>query len=195
MYKIKEILLCLSKIVLAIVAVIMVIVAMIIASSDMTFPNIAVFCFLIITLYCLISKNWGIIPISVCIILASLYFFMLISSVFYQPVYLLLFGLAPIMAVLAMLKGKPRLMWIVVALIFLGSAVYYLFNNNIVGPREFAITDRPIDTPSQWGNNYRLYWFGIYASTVAWIGGIISIIVLFMYYLYSTWKDKAISNS
>ena len=64
------------------------------------------------------------------------------------------------------------------------------FDNDIAGPMQFRITDCPIDTPSQWGNNWRLYWFGVFASTVAWIGAIISIVVLFMYRLYIVWKKR-----
>ena len=109
---------------------------------------------------------------------------MLIITIFYQPLFVTLFGLVPIMAVLAMLKGKPRKMWLVVAMIFLVSAVYYLFDNDIAGPMQFRMVDRPIDTPSQWGNNWRLYWLGVYVSTVAWIDVIISIVVLFLYHLY-----------
>lgn len=115
---------------------------------------------------------------------------MLIITIFYQPLFVVLFGLVPIMAVLAMLKGKPRKMWLVVAMIFLVSAVYYLFNNDIAGPMQFRMTDRPIDTPAQWGNNWRLYWLGVCASTVAWIGGVISIVVLFLYRLYIVWKKR-----
>ena len=65
-----------------------------------------------------------------------------------------------------------------------------LFDNDIAGQMQFRMSDRPIDTPSQWGNNWRLYWFGVFASTVAWIGGIISIIVLFMNRLYIVWKKR-----
>ena len=94
------------------------------------------------------------------------------------------------MAILSMLKGKPIQIWLVVLLIFLSSAVYYLFNNNIAGPMQFQITDLPIDTPSQWGNNWRLYWCGVYASTVAWIGGVISIAVMLLYNLYKVWQRR-----
>ena len=55
---------------------------------------------------------------------------------------------------------------------------------------QFRITDRPIDTPSQWGNNWRLYWIGVYASTVAWIGGVISIVVMLLYNLYKVWQRR-----
>ena len=128
--------------------------------------------------------------VGVYVIVACLYYVMLIITIFYQPLFVILFGLVPIMAVLSMLKGKPRKMWLVVAMIYLVSAVYYLFDNDIAGPMQFRMSDRPIDTPSQWGNNWRFYWFGVYASTVAWIGGVISIVVLFLYRLYILWKKR-----
>ena len=139
---------------------------------------------LALTFYCLVPKTWGIKGVVASVIGACLYIVLLISTIFYQPLFVVLFGLVPIMAVLAMLKGKPRKMWLVVAMIFLLSAVYYLFDNDIAGPMQFKISDRPINTPAQWGNNWRLYWLGIYTSTVAWIGGVISIVVLFLYRLY-----------
>ena len=145
---------------------------------------LAIWGMLAITIYCLAPKKWGIMRVGAYLIVACLYYVMLIITIFYQPLFVALFGLVPIMAVLAMLKGKPRKMWLVVAMIVLVSAVYYLFDNDIAGPMQFRMSDRPIDTPSQWGNNWRLYWLGVYASTVAWIGGVISIVVLFLYRLY-----------
>ena len=151
---------------------------------------IAILGMLAITIFCLAPKKWGIMRVAASLFVACLYYVMLIITIFYQPLFVALFGLVPIMAVLAMLKVKPRKMWLVVAMIFLGSAAYYLFDNDIAGPMQFRMSDRPIDTPSQWGNNWRLYWLGVYASTVAWIGGIISIVVLFMYRLYIAWKKR-----
>lgn len=65
-----------------------------------------------------------------------------------------------------------------------------MFNNDIAGPMQFRIADRPIDIPSQWGNNWRLYWFGTYVSAVAWIGGVISIVVILLYHLFNVWQKR-----
>ena len=151
---------------------------------------IAICGLLAITFFSLVPKTWGIMRVGVYVIVACLYYVMLIITIFYQPLFVILFGLVPIMAVLSMLKSKPRKMWLVVAMIYLVSAVYYLFDNDIAGPMQFRMSDRPIDTPSQWGNNWRFYWLGVYASTVAWIGGVISIVVLFLYRLYILWKKR-----
>lgn len=188
MNTIKGVLLGISKVVLPLLAGIMCISVLLIAGMSITYLSITGL--IAITLYCLVPKTWGVIPLSVCVIAGCLYFYMLILSIFYQPGYVILFGLVPVMAILSMLKGKPIQIWLVVLLIFILSAVYYLFNNNIAGPMQFRITDRPIDTPSQWGNNWRLYWFGIYASTVAWIGGVISIVVMLLYHLYKVWQGR-----
>lgn len=184
----KGIILGISKVVLPLLAGIMCIGVLLIAGMSITY--LSIIGLLAITLYCLVPKTWGVIPISVCVIVGCLYFYILILSIFYQPGYVTLFGLVPVMAVLSMLKDKPIQIWLVVLLIYLLSAVYYLFINNIAGPMQFHITDRPFDTPSQWGNNWRLYWLGVYASTVAWIGGVISIVVMLLYYLYKVWQRR-----
>lgn len=69
-------------------------------------------------------------------------------------------------------------MWGVVALIFLTIGVYYVFNNDIVGPMEFRIRDRPIDTPAQWHHCYRFFWTGIVVETVSQFAGMVSVIVI-----------------
>ena len=188
MNTIKGFLLSVSKVLLPLLAGILCVGVLLIAGMSITYLSITGL--LAITLYGLVPKTLGVIPLSVCIIAGCLYFYMLILSIFYQPGYVLLFGLVPVMAILSMLKGKPIQIWLVVLLIFLLSAVYYLFNNNIAGPMQFLITDRPIDTPSQWGNNWRLYWFGIYTSTVAWIGGVISIVFMLLYNLYNNRQKR-----
>ena len=184
----KGIILGISKVVLPLLAGIMCIGVLLIAGMSITY--LSIIGLLAITLYCLVPKTWGVIPISVCVIVGCLYFYMLILSIFYQPGYVTLLGLVPVMAVLSMLKDKPIQIWLLVLVIYLLSAVYYLFINNIAGPMQFHITDRPFDTPSQWGNNWRLYWLGVYASTVAWIGGVISIVVMLLYYLYKVWQRR-----
>jgi hypothetical protein len=102
----------------------------------------------------------------------------------YQPGRLLLSSLLPIMTVLALLKGKPKWMWGIVALIFLIVGVYCLLNNNIIGPMAFRICDRPVDIPAQWGHNYRLFWSFALLQMVAHLAGILSIMVMFGYSLY-----------
>ena len=137
-----------------------------------------------IILYCLIPRSWSYVGISLSIIAASFYIIVMFLLMLYQPGRMLLSSLLPIMAVLALLKGKPKWMWGIVALIFLIIGVYLLFNNDIIGPMTFRICDRPIDIPAQWGHNYRLFWSFALLQMVAHLAGILSIMVMAGYSLY-----------
>lgn len=124
MNTLKEVIINLFKTILPFLACVLCLGVLLIAFLSMSITYISIIGLLATTIYCLIPKTWGVLPLSVCVIVGCLYFYMLILSIFYQPAYVTLFGLVPIMAVLAMLKGKPIKMWLVVLLIFLASAVY-----------------------------------------------------------------------
>ena len=144
-----------------------------------------------IILYCLIPKSWSYVGISLSIIAACLYICAMYLFSFYQPGRVLLSALLPVMAVLAMLKGKSKWVWGIVALIFLIVGVYCLFNNDIIGPMTFRICDRPIDVPAQWGYNYRLFWSFALLQMVAHLAGFLSIMVMLGYSLYKKIVCKA----
>ena len=157
-----------------------------------TLPFLWVFiAFWAIILYRLLPKSFGVFGVSLAIIGVCVYFVISFLSIFVcQPMhYLMKIALATV-AVLIMLKGKPRWLWSVVALVFVGYGVFYLFYNDIVGPMTFLIMDRPIDTPSQWYNCYRFFWTGIYLDGVIWYSSIISTIIIFIYIMYYRYKDK-----
>ena len=137
-----------------------------------------------IILYCLIPKSWSYVGISLSVIAACLYICAMFLCIFYQPGCVLLSALLPIMAVLAMLKGKPLWMWCLVALIFLVMGVFSLFYNDIVGPMTFMICDRPFDVPAQWGHCYRLFWSAVLFKIVASRAGLLSILFMGGYLLY-----------
>ena len=141
-----------------------------------------------IILYCLIPKSWSYVGISLSIIAACLYLCALFLSIFYQPSSVLLSALLPVMAVLAMLKGKPLWMWGLVGLIFLAIGVFSLFYNNIIGPMTFMICDRPFDVPAQWGHCYRLFWSAALFKMVAYRAGILSILVMGGFLLYKRYR-------
>ena len=141
-----------------------------------------------IILYCLIPKSWSYVGISLSVIAACLYICVLFLSIFYQPGSVLLSALLPIMAVLAMLKGKPLWMWGLVGLIFLATGVFSLFYNNIIGPMAFMICDRPFDVPAQWGHCYRLFWSAALFKMVAYRAGILSILVMGGFLLYKRYR-------
>ena len=148
-----------------------------------------------IILYRLLPKSFGVFGFSLAVIGVCVYFVISFLSIFVcQPMhYLMKIALATV-AVLIMLKGKPRWLWGVVALVFIGYGVFYLFYNDIVGPMTFLIMDRPIDTPSQWYNCYRFFWTGIYLDGVIWYSSIISTIIIFIYIMYYRYKDKISFN-
>lgn len=161
-----------------------------------TLPFLWVFiAFWAIILYRLLPKSFGVFGVSLAIIGVCVYFVISFLSIFVcQPMHYLMKIILATVAVLIMLKGKPRWLWSVVALVFVGCGVFYLFYNDIVGPMTFLIMDRPIDTPSQWYDCYRFFWTGIYLNGVIWYSSIISTIIIFIYIMYYRYKDKISFN-
>lgn len=162
-----------------------------------TLPFLWVFiAFWAIILYRLLPKSFGVFGVSLAIIGVCVYFVISFLSIFVcQPMHYLMKTALATVAVLIMLKGKPRWLWGVVALVFIGYGVFYLFYNDIVGPMTFLIMDRPIDTPSQWFDCYRFFWTGIYLDGVIWYSSIISCIIIFVYIMYNMYKDKISFNA
>lgn len=162
-----------------------------------TLPFLWVFIvFWVIILYRLLPKSFGVFGVSLAVIGVCVYFVISFLSIFVcQPMHYLMKTALATVAVLIMLKGKPRWLWGVVALVFIGYGVFYLFYNDIVGPMTFLIMDRPIDTPSQWYNCYRFFWTGIYLDGVIWYSSIISCIIIFVYIMYNMYKDKISFNA
>ena len=139
-----------------------------------------------IVVYRLLPKTVGVFGIAIAIIIACLYFdVMVISALFYQPLYILMSCVVTTSAVLLLLKGKPKWLWGVVAFIYLGLGVYYLFNNDIVGPMEFMIRDRPVDVPAQWNHCYRFFWSGVLMGMITTTASYCSVVVIAIYVLYS----------
>jgi hypothetical protein len=161
-----------------------------------TLPFLWVFIvFWVIILYRLLPKSFGVFGVSLAVIGVCVYFVISFLSIFVcQPMHYLMKTALATVAVLIMLKGKPRWLWGVVALVFIGYGVFYLFYNDIVGPMTFLIMDRPIDTPSQWYNCYRFFWTGVYLDGVIWYSSIISTIIIFIYIMYYRYKDKISFN-
>ena len=162
-----------------------------------TLPFLWVFiAFWAIILYRLLPKSFGVFGVSLAVIGVCVYFVISFLSIFVcQPMHYLMKTALATVAVLIMLKGKPRWLWGVVALVFIGYGVFYLFYNDIVGPMTFLIMDRPIDTPSQWYNCYRFFWTGVYLDGVIWYSSIISTIIIFIYIMYNRYKGKISFNS
>ena len=147
--------------------------------------------FMAIIIYSLIPKTSGTLLLSVVLIAACTYFgIMLLSRFFYQPLYYLMMITLAVSGVLVMLKGKPWWMWLVIAFVFICFGIVLLFNNDIIGPMEFMISDRPFDYPAQWYHCYRFFWAGVLLNLIAWSASIISIIILFAYSMLVRYKSS-----
>lgn len=146
--------------------------------------------FMALILYRIIPKASGILVLSVAIIIACAYFeIMLLSRFCYQPMYYLMMIVLAISGVLVMLKGKPWWMWIVILLVFLVIGIDLLFDNDIIGPMEFMICDRPFDYPAQWHHCYRFFWACVLLNMIAWSAGVISVSILLAYTLCARYKN------
>ena len=142
-------------------------------------------------IYRIIPKTSGTLVLSVALIVACTYFgIMLLSRFCYQPLYYLMMIVLSISGVVVMLKGKPWWMWLVIALIYIVIGIDLLFNNDIIGPMEFMICDRPFDYPAQWYHCYRFFWAGVLLNLIAWSAGMISMIILLAYSLLVRYKSS-----
>lgn len=142
-------------------------------------------------IYRIIPKTSGTLVLSVALIVACTYFgIMLLSRFCYQPLYYLMMIVLAITGVVVMLKGKPWWMWLVIALIYIVFGVDLLYNNDIIGPMEFMICDRPFDYPAQWYHCYRFFWAGVLLNLIAWSAGMISMIILLAYSLLVRYKSS-----
>lgn len=183
----KEILWTIVEVVVAIVTILM--ATVVLALFGMNLATLPYLAFMVLVLYQIVPREWGMFGTCSAIIVACIYLAnMFLFAMFWQPAFCLMSILMPITAVILMLRRKPLWVWGVVALIFLTIGVYYVFNNDIVGPTEFRIRDRPIDTPAQWHHCYRFFWTGIVVETVSQFAGIVSVIVISVYALFQKWK-------
>ena len=147
--------------------------------------------FMALIIFRIMPKTSGTLVLSVALIVACTYFgIMLLSRFCYQPLYYLMMIVLAISGVAVMLKGKPWWMWLVIALIYIVFGVDLLYNNDIIGPMEFMICDRPFDYPAQWYHCYRFFWAGVLLNLIAWSAGMISMIILLAYSLLVRYKSS-----
>lgn len=147
--------------------------------------------FMALIIFRIMPKTSGTLVLSVALIVACTYLgIMLLSRFCYQPLYYLMMIVLAISGVAVMLKGKPWWMWLVIALIYIVFGVDLLYNNDIIGPMEFMICDRPFDYPAQWYHCYRFFLAGVLLNLIAWSAGIISIIILLAYSLLVRYKSS-----
>ena len=145
---------------------------------------LAVLGMLALALCFMIRIRWGIIRIALCVMAATVYFFAVGLMVFCEPLFVLLYGLVPIITVLVMLKKTNRWVKLLVAFIFLIAAIYCGFVNDILDPLEFSTRDSVINTPSLWFDSYQFYWLSSYLCDLGWTAGVPSAALLLIYHLY-----------
>lgn len=106
----KEILWTIVEVVAVIVALLMAVVAVALFGINVsTLPYLA---YMVLVLYLLVPREWGMFGYSVAIIVGSIYLAnMFLFAMFWQPVFCLMSSLMPITAVVLMLRGKPLWTW------------------------------------------------------------------------------------
>ena len=125
---------------------------------------------------------WGIVIL--------VYIFLFLISIFHVPMSLYLRMLPPIVAVVLLSKGKPIWVKSVVAGVLVLTGVYTLFYNDILGPMDFMIRDRPVDMPAQFYHSWRYYWVVCYLYETLWKWGVLSVIFLLGYMIWIKWLKK-----
>jgi len=151
---------------------------------------IILYIFMAIIIWELTPKSWSIIGWSCVLITACLYLTIIFITGFsWQPLMYLMSIMLPVCSTLVMLKGRPIWIWIVIFLVYLSVGFYCLYNNDIVGPMEFMIRDRPIDVPAQWYHCYRFFWGAVLLDMISSMAGVISVLILFLYRVRAIWKE------
>ena len=180
----KSILLNLLRAIVSIGAAVMAYFAMMIAMEDRSMHFVAVLGMLALALCFIIRIRWGIIRIALCVMAATVYFFAVVLMVFCEPLFVLLYGLVPVITVLVMLRNTNMKVKLVAAIVFFVAAIYCWFVNDILDPLEFSTRDSVINTPSLWSNSYLFYWLSSYLCDLAWTAGVPSAALLLVYHLY-----------
>ena len=164
-------------------AVIMVIGTMALYGMSLSFiPYLGL---MAVVVYLLVPRKWGVVGLSLALMAGCIYLaFMFFFSIFGQPYFCLMSCVLSVGATVLMLRKKPLWVWGVITAIFLIIGVWYVFNNDIIGPIEFMIRDRPIDTPAQWYHCYRFYWMGVVIETVTNIAGVVSVLLMLALQLF-----------
>ena len=117
-----------------------------------------------------------------------IYLMLVVFFYFHAPMLLLLRMLPPLVIVGLLLRRTPKWVKIVVGMLLVVACIYVLFNNDIKGPMEFAISDRPFDMAAQFHHSWRYFWWVVYLYEVSWMWGITSSLFLLG---YKSWRCLA----
>ena len=129
----------------------------------------------------------------------------LFMTVFAGGLGLVIFMNTPMMLILLIglyLKGAYRYIWkvprneriraLVAALLLVVLMIFFTIDEYIhqelSGPMMWAIVDRPIDYPSMWFNNWRLWWVCMLAEGSLMYSSLMLYIVVVARWVYLRWK-------
>ena len=110
-----------------------------------------------------------------------IYLILVVLYLFHVPMSLFLRMLPPLVIVGLLLRHTPKWVKAVVGVLLVVVSIYVLFNNDIKGPMEFAISDRPFDIPAQFYHSWRYFWWMAYLYDVSWTWGVPSAVFLLGY--------------
>ena len=131
----------------------------------------------------------------------------LFMTVFAGGFGLVIFMNTPMMLILLIglyLKGAYRYIWkvpgneikrtLVAVLLLVVLMMFFTIDEYIhqelSGPMMWAIVDRPIDYPSMWFNNWRLWWICILAEGALMYSSLMLYIVVIARWVYLRWKKN-----
>ena len=107
----------------------------------------------------------------------------LVFAITAMPIHVMITVMVVALILYLLLRREHWLLWISTILLFMVTGIYYVFNNDLPGPMMWGIADRPIDTPSQWFNNYRFFWWGVIINKTVQFAGLISFCIIAIFKL------------
>lgn len=107
----------------------------------------------------------------------------LVFCIVAMPLHVIITVMVVALILYLLLRREHWLLWISTILLFMVTGIYYVFNNDLPGPMMWSIADRPIDTPSQWFNNYRFFWWGVIINKTFQFAGLISFCIIAIFKL------------
>lgn len=107
----------------------------------------------------------------------------LVFAIVAMPLHVMITIMVVVLVLYLLLRREHWLLWVSTILLFMVTGIHYVFNNDLPGPMMWSIADRPIDTPSQWFNNYRFFWWGVIINKTFQLAGLISFCIIAIFKL------------
>ena len=107
----------------------------------------------------------------------------LVFAIVAMPLHVMITIMVVVLVLYLLLRREHWLLWVSTILLFMVTGIHYVFNNDLPGPMMWSIADRPIDTPSQWFDNYRFFWWGVIINKTFQFAGLVSFCVIAIFKL------------